>query len=131
MAKVSWSTSIQTAGGPTVSVVQDPVDAEATDRVEISVAPGDVDKVVNLQPGPASGVLLLSIKSNNYGNGTDISYLVSDGATDSAKVTLSGPQVFSGGSVGLFTVDPKILKFSNAGASAADIEIFVARDATP
>lgn len=131
MANVSWSTSIQVAGGPTISIAEGPITAEATDRIEVSIAAGDADKVVDLQPGPASGIHLLSIKSSNYGDGTNITFKASDGATDGTAINLTGPQFYSGGAVVLFGLDPRLLKFSNTSTAAALIEIFVARDATP
>ncbi|MCW5618707.1 MAG: hypothetical protein KIS65_05795 [Nitrosomonas sp.] len=131
MANVSWSISIQVAGGPTVSAREGPIAAEATDRIEVSIAGGEVDKVVDLQPGPASGIHLLLIKSSQYGDGTEITFKVSDGVTDSPALVLAGPQFYSGGAVMLLGLDPQSLKFSNASADSAEIEIFIARDATP
>ena len=71
------------------------------------------------------------IKSNRYD--AAFSFKVSDGPTNSAPVTLDGPQVFTGGSVALFGRAPRQLKFSvNASSNqTAIVEIFVARDATP
>lgn len=129
MANVNWSASIQIAGGPTVSALQGPIRAEATERIQVSIAAGDTDKSVSLQPGPASGIHLLLIQSSYYGD--DLSFTVGDGATDSDPLDLLGPQFYSGGSAVLFGLDPKIIKFTNASAKAAEIDIFVARDATP
>lgn len=129
MANVNWSTSIQVAGGPTVSASQGPIQAEATERIQVSIAVGDADKIVSLQPGPASGIHILLIQSSYYG--ADLSFKVGDGANDSAALKLLGPQLFSGGAAVLFGRDPKLLKFTNAGAKKADIDIFIARDATP
>lgn len=131
MANVSWSLSIQVTGGPTVSAREGPIMAEAMDRVEVSIAGGEVDKVVDLQPGSASGIHVLLIKSSQYGSGTEITFKVSDGATDGPALTLAGPQFYSGGAVMLLGLDPQSLKFSNASADPAEIEIFIARDATP
>lgn len=131
MANVSWSISIQVAGGPTVTAVEGPIAAEATDRIEVSIAAGDVDKEVNLQPGPVSGIYLLLIKSSQYGDGTEITYKVSDGTTDGAAIELAGPQFYSGGAGVHLGLDPLSLKFSNTSAHPANIEIFIARDATP
>lgn len=131
MANVSWSLSIQVAGGPTVSAREGPITAEAMDRIDVSIASGEVDKTVDLQPGPASGIHVLLIKSNQYGDGTEITFKVSDGATDGPALTLTGPQFYAGGAVMLLGLDPQSLKFSNASADPAEIEIFIARDATP
>ena len=135
MANISWSTSIQVAGGPTISITEGPIAAEATDHIEVSIpASEDEDSVteVNLQPGPATGIHLLSIKSSHYGDGTNITFKTNDGTGgDSEPINLSGPQFYSGGAIALFEQEPKILKFSNSSTSAVQIEIFVARDATP
>lgn len=131
MANVSWSISIQVTGGPTVTAMEGPIKAEATDRIEVSIAAGDEDKEVSLQPGPASGIHLLLIKSSQYGDGTNITFKVNDGTADSAAIKLAGPQFYSGGAGVLFGRDPLSLKFSNASANPAQIEVFIARDATP
>lgn len=133
MANISWSTSIQVAGGPTISITEGPIAAEATDRIEVSIAAGDEDKAVDIQPGPATRIHLLSIKSSQYGgDGTNITFKTNDGTGgDSEPINLSGPQFYSGGAIALFEQEPKILKFSNSSTSAAQIEIFIARDATP
>lgn len=131
MANVSWSVSIQVTGGPTVTAMEGPIAAEAIDRIEVSIAAGDVDKEVSLQPGPANGIHLLLIKSSQYGSGTDITFKVSDGTTDGAAIELTGPQFYSGGAAVLFGLAPQSLKFSNASVHPAQIEVFIARDATP
>jgi hypothetical protein len=131
VAKVSWITSIQIVGGPTLSATQAPIAVEATDHIQVTIGAGDVDKIVNIQPGAANRVLLLVVTSSNYGEGTSVTFKVGDGTADSAAIHLAGPQVYSGGSVALFGVAPKLLKFSNASTSAADIDLFVARNATP
>jgi hypothetical protein len=130
MANMSWSVSVQISKGPTVTAAGPPRTIEATDRVEVSLAPGDADKVVDLQPGDATAIRLLLIKSTRYG--ADLSFKASDGATDSAKVVLDGPQLFTTGGAALFGMPPQKLKLTNTSADqTADVEIFVARDATP
>jgi len=131
MAEIKLSASIVVTGGPTVSLTQTPIQAEATERIEVTIAAGAPEKTVTLQPGTGASIHLITIKSNTYGDGTNISLKVSDGTTDSAAIDLSGPQIYSGGAVAWFGVDPNLLKFTNASASDANIEIFVARDATP
>ncbi len=67
MAQLSWNVSVQAAGGSslTASAAEQPV--EATDRVEVSIAPGDSDRVIELQPGAATAIPLLVIQSSLYG----------------------------------------------------------------
>ncbi len=130
MAAMSWSVNIQISGGPGISASAASQPIEATDRVEVVIAPGDTDRVVDLQPGAATAIRLLMIKSSRYGD--DLAYTVSDGTDDSDPITLDGPQIFTAGSAALFGVAPRQLKFTNTNADhAAAVEIFVARDATP
>jgi len=106
------------------------MDVEATDRIEVLIAPGDTDKILQIQPGGLAAVQLVLIKSSSYGN--HLTFKASDGTTDSAAVTLDGPQLFSGGGVALFGVAPHQLKFANSSTDKpATVEIHVARDATP
>lgn len=133
MANVSWSISIQVAGGPTVTAREGPIKAEATDRIEVRVpekTDGDAGVItVDLQPGPASSIHFLLIKSSQYGSDEEkITFTVGD-STD--VIVLSGPQFYSGGAVERLDSDLKFLKFTNNSDEPAQIEIFIARDATP
>lgn len=137
MANVSWSISIQVAGGPTVTAREGPIPAEATDRIEVSIAAGEEDKEVSLQPGPASGIHLLLIKSSQYSSDEDdeekITFTVASSTNPPVTdtIVLSGPQFYSGGAVERLGSDLKSLKFTNKSDEPAQIEIFIARDATP
>ncbi|PTR05756.1 hypothetical protein C8R32_1162 [Nitrosospira sp. Nsp5] len=134
MANISWSTSIQVAGGPTITVTQGPIVAEAIERIEVSVPAGSDKKLISLPAGPISDIHLLLIKSSHY---KDITFKVSDGSNtaDGDGLALTGPQFFSGGAAALFGSDQEahFLEFINSSTSGdtAQIEIFVARDATP
>lgn len=136
MANVSWSTSIQIAGGPTITATQGPIAAEAIDHIEVSVPHAPeipaVNTTVDLQPGPASSIHLLLIKSSSYGDGTDITFKTNNGTVgsdDSEPIALRGPQFYSGGAIELLGTEPNQLKFSNTTGSEVQIEVFVARDA--
>lgn len=130
MPSMSWNVNIQVAGSAPITAPAAAQPVEATDSIQVTIDPGDSDKVVDIQPGGAAAIQLLLIKSNRYG--TPFSFKASDGSTDSSAVTLDGPQVYSGGSIALFAVDPLQLKFTNTSPDqSADIAIFVARDATP
>lgn len=132
MANLSWSLTLQVSGSPTFAVPCPPIAIEATDRLDIAVEPGTETVDVDIQPGEAKAVRLLLITSSDYGdNDHRLRFKVSDGNSDSDELTLNGPQIFSGGSVALFRVAPKKLKFVNKLDKPAKIEIFVARDATP
>lgn len=130
MASLSWSLTVQISGGPAVILTRPATEIEATDRIEVSIQPGDTDKLVDLQPGGSSAVHLLLIKSSSYG--AHLSVTVGDGTTDAAPLTLDSPQIFSGGGVALFGVAPRQMKFTNTSSDKpASVEILVARDATP
>jgi hypothetical protein len=130
MPTINAAASFAVPGGPTLAL-NSAIAAEAYDKIDVAIAPGDDDKVVNIQPGAAAQLRLLVIKSSLYA--TEVTYMASDGSDDSDPVTLDGPQLFIGpGAIALFGVDPKVLKFSNTHASqAAQVEILVGRDATP
>jgi hypothetical protein len=140
MKNLNASASFQIPGGPTLSATAS-VEIEAYDRIDITLVPGDNNKIVEIQPGSAGQLRLLVIKSSLYDDEGNLTYLVSDGSTDSAVVNLDAPQIFVGaGAVSLFGVDPPLnIKFTNgltpSGPSDtskdANIEILVARDATP
>jgi hypothetical protein len=76
-----------------ISVSRAPIDVEATDRTEVNIAPGDTDKVVEIQPSALGALHLLLIKSSSYG--AHLTFKANDGAADSAAVVLDSPQLFS------------------------------------
>jgi hypothetical protein len=101
MSSLSWSVTVQVSGSPAISVTRAPIEVEATDPIEAVVAPGDSDKVLQIQSGGLSAIYVLLIQSSSYG--THLSFKVSDGAADSSPLVLDSPQLFSGGGVALFT----------------------------
>jgi len=129
MITMNWTVTLQITGSPTIATASPTAIIQAVDRIEAVIAPGDADKVLEVQPGAAAEVRLILVKSTRYGS--DLSFKVSDGATDSDAVTLDTPQLFSGGAVALFGLAPQQLKFTNTGADPATVEIHVARDAAP
>ena len=132
MANVSWSSSIQIAGGPSVTATQGPFAAEATEHIEVSIpshTEASAVTTVDLQPGPKASIHLLLIKASSYGDGTNLTFKTSNGAAESVPISLRGPQFYSGGATDLLGPEPKQLKFSNNTGSEVQIEVFVARDA--
>jgi len=130
MPSMSWSVTLQISGSPALAVARAPVDVEAVDRIEAVIAPGDNNKVLDIQPGGLGAIHVLLIKSSSYG--PHMSFKVSDGVADSNSVVLDSPQLFSGGGVALFNLAPRQLKLSNSSTDqSATVEILVARDATP
>ncbi len=130
MPNISWVVNVQVDGRVAMSASTPAETAEAIESLQVTIAPGDADKVVDLMPGAGTSVKLVVIKSSYYGG--ELKFKASDGATDSDPVTLSAPQIYTGGSVALFGLNPNQLKFTNTSATkSADVAIFVARDATP
>lgn len=130
MATLTWSMTVLVSGSSSISISRAPIAVEATDRIEVLIAPGDTAKVVEIQPGVATAVHALLVTSTGYGS--HLTFVVSDGTTDSSAVTLDSPQVFSGGSIAVFGVAPRRLKFTNSSTDKpATVEILVGRDATP
>jgi len=132
MANISWGVTVQVDGRVQMSASTAAHPAEAIESLQVTIAPGDTDKVVDLMPGAGNSVHVLVIKSSFYGEQEELKFKVSDGSTDSDPVTLSSPQAYAGGSVALFGLDPNQLKFTNSSTTeSANVTIFVARDATP
>jgi len=129
MPKVSWTLSVQVGGGSSVATTADPVDVEAVDRIEVVIAAGAADHVVEVQPGAAEQVHLLHIRASAYSS--DLTFKLSDGADDTMAIPLTEPQLYTAGAIALFEHAPKALKISNGGAAAVTLEVLVARDATP
>jgi hypothetical protein len=130
MPEMNWTTIVQIGGGTALSAVAESRSAEAIDTIEVTLAPGDAGKTVDIQPGGAKAIHLLVIKSSFYG--PDLRYVASDGEKDSAALVLDEPHVFSGGSLALLGLDPFKLKFTNNSPDKqASVTVFVARDATP
>jgi hypothetical protein len=130
MANISWVVNVQVDGRVAMSASTPAETAEAIESLQVTIAPGDTDKVVDLMPGAGSSVKLVVIKSSRYGE--DLRFKASDGAADSDPVTLAAPQVYTAGSVALFGLNPNKLKFTNTSTTkGAEVAIFVARDATP
>jgi hypothetical protein len=138
MPSVIATINMQIPGGPQLDA-SNTLPIEAYDRIEVDVNPGDTKKVISIQPGSASQLRALVIKSSIYDDSGKVTYAVSSGGSDSHEVNLDGPQVFLGpGALSLFGVDPPVaLKVTN-GLTAAPgtdkkvhLEILIGRDATP
>jgi hypothetical protein len=134
MATLNYSIGVQVPNGPQISVTRSR-EIEAFDKLDVQldpVGPNGADVVVALQPGTASKVVMLLIKPSTPAK--ELSFKVSDGANDSAELTLEEPQVFVGDSLKLFGLDPTSVKLKNVFPAAdatkkATIEIFVGRKA--
>lgn len=124
MTKMRWTASVQVDGLFTTNVVQSDFDAQAIDRVSVSVPAGETDFEVAVQPGDADALRLLVVKASAYSD--TLTYAREAGAT---AVVLTGPHLVSGGALALFGGPVNTLHFANGGADAVDVEILVARDA--
>jgi hypothetical protein len=125
--KINWTLNVQVVGGPKISE-SDTILAEAYDKVQVTIAAGDSDVEVDVQPGGSGQVQFLLISSDQYAEG--LTYKVNADSADA--VELDGPQVLIGkGAVGLLDPEPKKLFFSNGLAEDASVQILVGRDATP
>jgi hypothetical protein len=129
---VNLSLRVSVASGPSISISK-AVTVEAYDKIDVTVAAGDSDKVVEIQPGASSQVQMLLIKPSEYGE-TDptkgLSYKVHDAAA--TPIVLDQDQLYLGqGQVGLLGAQIDKLLFTNNLAKNVTIEILVGRDATP
>lgn len=134
MAQIKWTLNVQVVGGPVFAIARTET-VDAYDKVAVTVAPGGgsaSEQTVEVQPGSAGSIRMLLIKSSLYG--PELTFKANDGTNDSAEVALIGPQLYDTGSIALFEVDPKLLKFKNTHddsdpTKAASIEILVGRGA--
>jgi hypothetical protein len=131
MSRITTTISVSIAGGQTVSASSGVIEAQATDRIDIALEPDDAEVTVDLQPGASSQLHVLLLSSTFYS--PDLTYVFSDGTTDAAiTLTLDGPQLFSAGNLGAIGVNPTQIKLTMAASGkAANVSMFVARDATP
>ena len=121
---ISWTMNVQVSDGPKVSESRSD-EVEAYGVVEVEIANDSVDVTVELQPGGASELKFLLIRSDVYGSSLTYSY---DGGANS--FALDQPQLFMGsGAIGIIG-SPESLIFNNGEADSAAIEILVGRDAT-
>jgi|GEM_PF-639666 len=137
MATINLALNVQVVGGPKV-LISKSKSVEAYDKIEVVIEPvGAVGmaKTVEIQPGGENQVSFLLINSSLYG--PELTYVVNDGISDSASITLDEPHLYLGtGAVSLLGSDgPKTIAFTNThpvdSEQPAAIEILVGRDATP
>lgn len=127
MANLSWTTTVQMSGGPTIRVSREPKAVEAYDYVTVDLEHGK-EITVDLQPSDVSEIRMVLVKSNYYGDKVTLT-VVND--TEPASFPLDEPQMFAGSAVRLLG-DLKVLKLKleeNDDVETATVEIFVFRDA--
>jgi len=130
MPTVKYSLSLSVAGGPYLVVDSNSISAEATDSVEVSIASGDPELTVEIQPSALAKVHVILIESSLYSE--DLTFKFSDGVTDSVDLTIDSPQLHTNGSLALLgSINPTQMKINLGGTGLeANISVFVARNAT-
>ena len=104
MPRITTTISVSIAGGQTVSVSSGVIEAQATDKIDVELAPGDSGITVEIQPSASSQLYVLLLSSTYYSS--DLTYVFSDGTTDAADtLSLDGPQLFSAGNLGAIGVN--------------------------
>lgn len=131
MVFVSYSINVSVSGGPNISVSSGNIEAEAIDRVAVSIASGDSEMTVDIQPALADQIHFILVESDIYN--PDLTIKFSDGTSDSPELTLDAPQLLTNGMMGMLAgINPTQLKLNLGGTDLnANVSIFVARDATP
>jgi hypothetical protein len=124
--KINWTFNVQVVGGPKISTAQS-VTVDAYDKIQVTIAVGAADEVVDVQPGSAGRVQFLLISSDQFGD--DLTYKVNNTGN---PIILDVQQLLIGdGAVGLLgTSPPKTLGFTNNLTQDANIEILVGRNVT-
>lgn len=144
MASINLTLNAQVVGGPQVSASRTK-QIEAYDKVDVVINPGDTDIEVDIQPGVATQVGFLLIKSSLYSQepaNQKLTYFVTDGGTDFPAagdgLELNDPHVYIGGALAVFGLAPRTLRFTstyvpdaaNPAVNRAVVEILVGRNAT-
>jgi hypothetical protein len=135
--KINWTITAQVVGGPLITESQ-ALEIEAYDKIQVTIANGDSDKEIEVQPGGADKVSFLLIRSDKYNdvdNGSvNLSFKVNDSTND--EINLDAPLLLIGnGATGVLVPGeaPQKLFFTNSLGTDndANIEILVGRDSTP
>ncbi|MGB8020415.1 MAG: hypothetical protein WCF04_04240 [Candidatus Nanopelagicales bacterium] len=124
---INWSFSVAVANGPRVTG-SDSLDVDAYDKASITLAAGDANVDVQIQPSTTAGrVRVLIIGASAYDDA--ISFSADSGATSFA---LDGPVVLIGsGAVGLLAGAPQTLRLSNGTQDDVTVDILVGRNPAP
>lgn len=124
---IQWMISAQVKGGPTVSAANT-LTADAYEKAQVTIANGDVDKVVTLTADP----LLLVVTASKYagpGAAGALSYKINNTGT---AVSLVGPLLLIGkDAVDRYAPGLTSISFSSTISPNVTIDILTAKDATP
>ncbi|PSN15077.1 hypothetical protein C7293_08750 [filamentous cyanobacterium CCT1] len=143
MVSLNLTLNAQVVGGPQVGASRTK-QIEAYDKIDVVINPGDTNVEVDIQPGVATQVEFLLIKSSLYSQaGADqkLTYFVVDGGTDFPAagdgIELNDPHIYIGGALAVFGLAPRTLRFTstyaadatNPAINRAVVEILVGRRA--
>lgn len=122
---VTWMYSARALRGPSVGS-SGTLDVDAYQKINVTVPTGGVAQQVTIGPGTWADVTAVIISATDLGGVVDVT---PDGGTTFA---LDGPLVLVGaGPVSLLGAGNATVGLQNNGAADVDVDIFVARDATP
>ena len=125
---VKWNFSLFVDGGQSLAL-SDKIDADAYDKISITIKNGVVDQSVEVQPGDVNKVDFLCIKSDQYHIDAN-QKLVYKVGNSAAEIALERAHVLIGNSlIALFGEAPKTLKFSNSTGKDVNIDIHIVRKA--
>ena len=121
--KIRWNVTARVDAGPVLEAA-DAIDADAYDKLEVTIPDGANKQPINIAPVKWPSVLFLALNprktspSLNYDlNGT--------------KIPIDGPHFLVGsGAVKLLGTGDATLKFSNTSGADATIDILVGRNAS-
>lgn len=125
---ITTGTEVNVAGGPTVRLSETfPVDAY--DLIDVPIADGAADQVVEVQPAAAAGqIQFLLVSASEYD--ANLTYKVNDPANPPHALDRS--LILTGsGAVALLGFAPENMLFSNATGGDITVQILVGREATP
>ncbi len=127
MTVINTNLSVQVKGGPPISVPPVIIDAQAYDKIGISIEPA-TEVTVNVQPGD-SGVNFLLIKSTTYTSSGDSDAKLTYTPNDKSAIDLETPQIYLGKeAIKTLLGSVKTIAFSNKLDKKVEIEILVGRD---
>ena len=124
---IEWSFRVQVKGGPSI-MAGNSLAADAYEKLQVTLAPGDADREVTLATAPS----LLLVSADRYTDSDPthkLSYKLNNAGD---AIDLPSPLILLGRpAVDTFATGLTSLSFSNSLSQAVTIQILTARDATP
>jgi hypothetical protein len=126
MSTITWQFQATIPGGPAFTINHPPIEIQAFDVVDVTIAAGASGVTVSVQPSSTAGdVVFVVVTSNTFGAG--LTYTV-DASTDTH--VLDAPHVLLGaGAVGFMNAGapPEELTFASTLGVDANVKIVVGR----